>query len=129
MSEPSAPAVLVDALVVRDLAGITADSGEAFVLELLSVFAADARRALERMRGFARAGEAGLLAREAHRLKGSSGTMGAARLAGACLEIERRARGGSCGGIESRIDDALGLLEATCGGIAGLVGGGPRPVG
>jgi len=109
---------LVDHDVLRDLAGVCADSGSAFVLELTEVFAADARGAFERMRNSARQGDCTMLAREAHRLKGSSGTLGAIGLAGACLEIERRARAGSCGDVEIRVDDALALLDATRGGIA-----------
>ena len=109
---------LVDHDVLRDLAGVCADSGSAFVLELTEVFAADARGAFERMRDCARQGDCTTLAREAHRLKGSSGTLGAVGLAGACLEIERRAREGRCGDVEPRVDNALALLDATRGGIA-----------
>jgi len=114
---------LVDREVLRDLAGVCADSGSTFVLELTEVFAADARVAFERMRACARQGDSTALAREAHRLKGSSGTLGAVRLAGACLEIERRARAGSCSDVESRVDDALALLDATRGGIAAFFRG------
>lgn len=111
------PAPVVDHAVLRDLAGVGADSGSAFVLELVEVFAADARGSLERMRGCARSGDADALVREAHRLKGTSGTLGALRLAGECLEIERRARAGQCDGLEERVEGALTLLDATRGGI------------
>jgi len=107
----------VDHDVLRDLAGVSADSGSRFVLELAEVFTADARGTIERMRACARRGDCGTLAREAHRLKGSSGTLGAVGLAGACLEIERRARAGACGDAETRVDEALALLDATRGGI------------
>jgi len=108
---------VVDPAVLRDLAGVGADSGGAFVLELLEVFASDARGSLERMKGCARRGDAGALAREAHRLKGTSGTLGAVRLAGVCLEIERSARAGRCEGLEARVDGALTLLDVTLGGL------------
>lgn len=108
---------VIDHGVLRELAGVSADSGTSFVLELAEIFAADARGALERMRACARKGDAGTLAREAHRLKGSSGTLGALRLAGECLEIERRARAGGCADLEARVDGALTLLDATRGGI------------
>lgn len=108
---------VVDHGILRDLAGVGADSGTSFVLELMDIFAADARGALERMRACARLGDSGALAREAHRLKGSSGTLGAVRLAGECLEIERRARAGSCADLEARVEGALTLLDTTRRGI------------
>jgi histidine phosphotransfer protein HptB len=109
---------VVDDDVLRDLAGIGADSGNAFMRELLEKFACDAHGTLERMRACARAGDASRLAREAHRLKGSSGTVGAVALAGECLEMERCARAGTCAGIEERVERALTLLEDTRGHIA-----------
>lgn len=108
---------LVDYDVLRELAAVGADSGSAFMLELMNGFAADARAALERMRGCARLGECAALAREAHRLKGSSATVGAVALSAACLEMERRARAGSCEGIEAGIERALRLLDASGGCI------------
>lgn len=82
------------------------------------VFAMDARRTLERMRACVRIGDYLPLVREAHRLKGSSGSLGAVALAGLFVEMERCARAGSCAGMEARIDHALRLLEASCGRIA-----------
>lgn len=104
---------VVDYDVLRELAGVGADSGSGFMADLMEGFASDARAALERMRACARSGDAPLLAREAHRLKGSSGTVGAVALAGECLEMERRARGGSCAGVEAKVDHALTLLDVS----------------
>lgn len=109
---------VVDYEVLRDLAAVGADSGSGFMRDLMERFASDARGSLERMRACALAGDAPLLAREAHRLRGSSGTVGAVALAGECLEMERRARAGSCAGIEARVEQALTLLEITRGHIA-----------
>ena len=109
---------VVDIAVLRDLSGVCADSGSGFMLELLDAYARDARVALERMRACARRGDARRLASEAHRLKGSSGSVGAAALAGACLEMEHSARAGSCAGMEERVERALKLLDITHGHIA-----------
>jgi HPt (histidine-containing phosphotransfer) domain-containing protein len=114
---------LLDLAVIRELAEVTADSRYTFLRSLLESFAADARGALKRMHGHARIGDAASLAREAHRLKGSSGTVGAIRLAGECLEIERSARAGVCTGMEPKIEQALDVLDATRVGLAAFFRG------
>ena len=108
---------VIDYAVLRGLLAVDANSGTAFILDLTEIFATDARRTLERMRACARTGDYLPLVREAHRLKGSSGTLGADALACLFVEIERCARAGSCAGMEARIDHALRLLEASCGRI------------
>ena len=107
---------VIDYAVLRGLLAVDANSGTAFILDLTEIFATDARRTLERRR--ACTGDYLPLVREAHRLKGSSGTLGADALACLFVEIERCARAGSCAGMEARIDHALRLLEASCGCIA-----------
>ena len=108
---------LLDLAVIRDLADVTADSGSAFLRSVMDRFAADALACIERMRCHVRNGDAASLAREAHRLKGSSGTVGAVLLAGECHDIERSARAGSCSGMEPRIDQARDVLDATRVGL------------
>jgi HPt (histidine-containing phosphotransfer) domain-containing protein len=114
---------LLDLGVIRELADVTADSGFIFLRDVLEGFAADARGSLRRMQGHVRIGDAASLAREAHRLKGSSGTVGAIRLADECLEIERAARAGICTGMEPRIEQALDVLDATRVGLAAFFRG------
>lgn len=108
---------LLDLETVRDLAECGGGGGTAFALELLEMFAAEARRALLRMRVCAWLGDTAALAREAHRLKGSSASMGAARLAAECVELERRAYEDCAEGLEARVEYALNVLEATREGI------------
>jgi HPt (histidine-containing phosphotransfer) domain-containing protein len=108
---------LLDFEVIRDLADVTADSGGAFLRGLLERFAAEACDTLERMQAYARCGDSASLAREAHRLKGSSGTVGAIRFAGECREIERSARAGVCTGMGTRIEQARSVLDATRSGL------------
>lgn len=104
---------LLNLQTVRELIAAEARSGKPFMAGLLEQFAREARAALERMRACARAGDSKRLALEAHRLKGSSGSMGAARLSGECRALERNAREGHCEALEERIDEALRVLDAS----------------
>lgn len=111
---------LLDLETLRELAALEGSQGQPYAAELLELFTAEARRALLRMRVSAWLGDAGALAREAHRLKGSSGSVGATRLQAECLALERCAREGDLGelvGLEERIEYALGVLQATREGI------------
>ena len=72
---------------------------------------------IERMRRHAREGDTASLAREAHRLMGSSGTVGALLLADECQEIERSARAGICTGMEPKIEKIHDILDATRVGL------------
>ena len=109
---------IIDTGIVRELMGVVADSDNKFMLELFDVFVRDAAAALERMRCSVLANDAPSLAREAHRLKGSSATVGAIRLAAACLAIERSAKNGVCYGLEPQMDGALAILDATRSGLS-----------
>ena len=107
------PDELLDLQTVRELLAVEEKSGRRFMTHLLESFTHEARAALERMRACARSGDAERLAREAHRLKGSSGSIGAARLCGECRVLERNAREGKCEALEERIDQALQVLDAS----------------
>jgi HPt (histidine-containing phosphotransfer) domain-containing protein len=108
---------IIDRSIVRELMGVIADSDNKFMIELIEGFVRDARAALGRMGSNVLANDAASLAREAHRLKGSSATVGAVRLAGECLLIERAARDGRCAGLERHVERASQLLEATRRGL------------
>jgi HPt (histidine-containing phosphotransfer) domain-containing protein len=107
------PAPLLDLQVIQEIVGVTADSEGTFMVQLLQTFVSDAHDALARMQHHAHAGDSAALAREAHRLKGSSGTVGATQLAGECRAIEHTARAGSCAGLDSSIEQARQVLDAT----------------
>ena len=104
---------LLDLEVIRDLTEVTSDSEPGFLRAVLERFAADALDCIERMRRHARQGDTTSLAREAHRLKGSSGTVGAILLAAECREIEHAALAGTCTGMEPRIENIHDILDAT----------------
>jgi HPt (histidine-containing phosphotransfer) domain-containing protein len=104
---------LLNLQTVRELMDAEAKGGKPFLAALVQSFAKEARAALERMRACVRSGDSKRLALEAHRLKGSSGSIGAVRLSGECRLLERNAREGRFEALEQRIDDALKLLEAS----------------
>ena len=112
---------LFDLEVVDEIVGLHATrSGDAPARELLELFAADAHRTLVRMRVSAWLGDAVSLRREAHRLKGTSGSVGATRLQTECIALEKCAGDGDLGdlvGLEERIEYAFCVLQETCEGI------------
>lgn len=115
------PENLLNVETVRDLIAFEAQSGRSFLAALLESFAHDARAALERMRACARAGDGERVANEAHRLKGSSGSIGAVGFSSECLAIERNAREGAYETLEERIDQALRVLDASRLGLQRLI--------
>ena len=108
----AAPDALLDLEQLRALSEMVDGPDDLPLRALYDVFADDARRSLEHMRELWRCGDAQLLAREAHRLKGSSGSIGAAGFSRGCREIEHCAKQ-ACEDLEGRIDHAQRQLEAT----------------
>jgi signal transduction histidine kinase/CheY-like chemotaxis protein/HPt (histidine-containing phosphotransfer) domain-containing protein len=70
------------------LAALDAALGEGTAAEIAATFLADAPARLDRMRALAASGAADLLAREAHALAGSAGTLGLRALAAAARSLE-----------------------------------------
>jgi len=99
---------LIDLVKVRELAALPGGG----VGKLIEAFVADARRTLGQMHGLARKGQGGAVAYEAHRLIGSSVSLGAVRLAAECLALERSAREGKKD-LAPQIDLALAVLDST----------------
>ena len=61
----------------------------------MRIFVEDTERRLARLDALAAAGDLGRLAEEAHALKGSAASMGAAAIADAAAELELRTRHGT----------------------------------
>jgi HPt (histidine-containing phosphotransfer) domain-containing protein len=113
MNAPATSENLLDMGVIRDLSVLERSPCDRFLRELLETFAEDAYLAIERMRACADAGDVATLAREAHRLKGCSGSLGAVPFACACVEIEHRARTRPSTELNECIDRAASVLDAT----------------
>lgn len=67
---------------------------DAFLVELIGTYLADAATQVEAIRGAIAASDADALVRPAHTLKSASLTVGAIRLGELCRSIEQRARAG-----------------------------------
>jgi HPt (histidine-containing phosphotransfer) domain-containing protein len=83
---------LIDEPVLEMMAAAT---DRATVQRLMQLFIADTERRLERLDGLVSTRNLALLAREAHALKGSAASMGAAAIALGACELEERAQRGS----------------------------------
>jgi HPt (histidine-containing phosphotransfer) domain-containing protein len=102
---------ILDMAVVADLSEL--DQEEAYFMLLFDVFSADARATLQRLRDLAACGETGVVAREAHRLRGSSGSIGATRLAAGLRAIDKCARGGELEKLKAHIARSIRILDLT----------------
>ena len=90
-------AIAAESLIDPDtLALVAAATDRATLARLLAIFIEDTGRRLARLEALAAACDLLRLAREAHALKGSAASMGAAAIAEAAGELEQRAghRGG-----------------------------------
>jgi HPt (histidine-containing phosphotransfer) domain-containing protein len=81
----------------------------AFVDELVDAYLADVPEQLVALRAALEAGDAGALVRPAHTLKGTSLTLGGARVAELARQIEQHGRDGSTDTVAERLDE----LEAA----------------
>ncbi|MCA9659130.1 MAG: PAS domain S-box protein [Myxococcales bacterium] len=116
-----APLVL-DPMILEQLRVLVEDDEEGLVGTLLAPFVASARNSLAAIEGALAAGDSDALARIAHKLKGSSGTLGALEIEAICNDLmdrERvRPRGEVLAGVErlraaiERVDVAVQAMAA-----------------
>ena len=101
----------VDAAV---LAGLRELGDAELVADLAGMFLGDAEARLAALRGALENGDADTVERAAHTLKGSSGNMGAARMAAVCAELEEAGASGDLGrapGLLARLEEELGRVR------------------
>ena len=79
---------ILDRHVLEELASLQDPNGPDLLSELIQLYLIDLPDRIEGIRNAIEGGDSAALRREAHRLKGSSQQMGAARLAALCLELE-----------------------------------------
>ncbi|MBV9580593.1 MAG: response regulator [Chloroflexi bacterium] len=101
---PDAPVALEVIAELRELMG---QMGGQPLQHLIEVYLQSSQNHLQAMRPALAARDTAALAREAHRLRGASGSVGAQRVAGVCASIEEHAKSGDL----SPIDGHLGQLE------------------
>ncbi len=89
----------------------------AWVSELLETYVADTRARLVELRDAVRVGAVARVQRAAHGIKGSSGNVGAARMAETCHRLESVERDGSVGRMGELLSDVEAAFEAMVEGI------------
>lgn len=96
------------------LAELAADTGPAVIPDLIKVFLETAHARIGRMAAAVAEGNGPAVAAEAHALKSSAATFGAAEVRNLCAELERTCKGGLAGnasGNLSRLEKALAAAE------------------
>lgn len=74
--------------VIQDLRSLSSDDPDGFLVELIDLFQTDATDYLARIEAAAKAADASIARKNAHGLKGSSGNLGARKMAELCHQIE-----------------------------------------
>jgi CheY-like chemotaxis protein/HPt (histidine-containing phosphotransfer) domain-containing protein len=90
----STPESAFDAASIAELRALGEGAGPDFLPELVSRFISDTDSLLDQLRGALDAGDAESAGMIAHNIKGSSGMVGARRLALSCGRLEKRAMAG-----------------------------------
>lgn len=88
------------------------DSGD-FLSEVIDIFLRDSAGLMERIRSAAQAGDRPAVRAAVHALKGSSGTVGASRLAKLCLELEQQIDRGTVGDLGERLQRLEAVYAET----------------
>ena len=96
------------------LAELAADTGPAVIPDLIKVFLETAHARIGRMAAAVAAGNGPAVAAEAHALKSSAATFGAAEIRYLCAELERTCKASlavNAGGNLARLEQALAAAE------------------
>jgi len=96
----------LDATILAELSNMGIEGGPDIAAELIQLYLGDLPDRIEGIRTAIGSADPGALQREAHRLKGSSQQVGAARLAALCAELERL-------GKQQRTSDAVPFFTAA----------------
>ena len=117
MGTDDASAGLVDLARLRQ----RFDDDEELLAEIFRVFVSETPGRRADFEAALAAGDMGRLAHLAHSLKGVAGTMFAGPLRQAAYDLEMASKSGDAAVVGSMTETLLGLLEATCGHVAGLL--------
>jgi PAS domain S-box-containing protein len=96
----------LDSNILDELKGFQEPGGPDLFGELIQLYLNDLPDRMDGIRGAIESSDSAVLRREAHRLKGSSQQMGAARLAALCLELENLGR-------NDRVQEAMAFFVAA----------------
>jgi CheY-like chemotaxis protein/HPt (histidine-containing phosphotransfer) domain-containing protein len=95
---PAEPAAMIDWSMLNDLRGLQAEGEADFALEMIGLYLENAPQLIDTIRQSMMAGDAPVLQRSAHTLKGSSASLGAQRVATLCGDLEKLGREGTVAG-------------------------------
>ncbi len=110
---------LLDRAVLEGLRALSMKGSGDLFREILDLFARNGPRLVEDLGAAAAAGDAPLLRRLAHTLKGSAGNVGAVALARAAAAAERAAREGDLEGARARLSEVGDLLRRSLAALGG----------
>jgi HPt (histidine-containing phosphotransfer) domain-containing protein len=108
--------------VVAELRELMGEMGIQPLQQLNEVFVRSAEKHISAMRSALTDGDAAALAREAHRLRGNSASLGAQRMTSVCALIEERSRAGDLapvGNLLQHLDEELVMYEKAITPILG----------
>ena len=111
----SSAAPILDEAVIAELEELEGD----ILAGLLTLYFEQAHAQLSELRESLGRTEAQTIATAAHKLKGSSYAVGAARVAGIALELEVRAKGDDLHDVHELLDRLEGALEAAAAAFRG----------
>ena len=107
--------------VIEELRELLSDSTDQSLQQLNERFVESSERHLEAMRAGVVANDAENVAREAHRMRGNSGSLGAQRVATKCAAIEERARAGDLGAVPELLSQLRMELAAYESALAPML--------
>jgi HPt (histidine-containing phosphotransfer) domain-containing protein len=120
--ESDGPLVL-DPMILEQLKVLVEDDEEGLIGTLLAPFVVSARNSLAAIEGALAAGDIDSLARIAHKLKGSSGTLGAAEIEAICNDLMDRERVRPRSELISRIERLRAAVERVDLAVQAMAGG------
>ena len=91
-----------------------AETDEALIEEVLSVFRTDTAERIGRMQEAVDRGDFAAVKAEAHTLKGSSGQVGAAAVSALCRQIEQRAPEGDAATMQELVAQLQKAFDSVC---------------
>jgi two-component system sensor histidine kinase/response regulator len=96
----------IDPAALEEIRELTTDAGPGVFAGLLNTYLADGRRRLDELRAALETRDSPRVQRAAHTLRGSSGGVGARRLAELSRRIEDESRSGRTAGLEALVEAA-----------------------
>src|SRR5580698_5154509 len=105
-----------DKSIFNNLRYLSGEEDQQMFVQLIAMFEAQLSSSLEKMRAARSVSDTKTLLAIAHALRGSSGNLGATRLADLCSRLELELRNASVAGVDeylSKIETEAGIIQTT----------------